>query len=235
MEQYANSYGVQFNSHELLQNTIGNIFQSSVQIFSTTAGVFNFFISALVVLSLTFYMTVKEDSMNGFLVSVLPEKNQEYAISVSNRIKYKIGRWLGGQAILMLIIFVLDFTVLSIFRIPYALIIALLAGLFEIVPYLGPIISATLATFIGFLISPVTGLIILGILTIIQQIEGNIIVPQLMKKVVGLNPVVVILALLIGIKLGGALGAVLSVPIATAIGVVVGDLVDRNERKEIAE
>jgi predicted PurR-regulated permease PerM len=102
------------------------------------------------------------------------------------------------------------------------------------VPYLGPIISATLASLVGFLISPVTGLIVLGVLTIIQQLESNIIVPQLMKKVVGLNPILVILALLIGAKLGGTLGAILAVPIATAINVVIEDLVDRNEKREVA-
>lgn len=230
--QYAASYDIQFNAHEFLQNIMGNIFQSSNQIFSTTVGVFSFFISALVVLSLTFYMSVKEDGMNKFIVSVTPKTNQEYIISVADRIKNKIGNWFAGQLLLMLIIFVLDFSALSFFKIPYALILALLAGFLEIVPYLGPIISAILASLIGFLISPVIGLIILGILTIIQQIESNIIVPQLMKKAVGLNPIVVILALLIGAELGGTFGAILAVPIATSAAVIIGDLF---ERKEISE
>lgn len=234
IEQYAQSYGLQFNSQEFLQNMLGNFSQSSGQIFSTTVSVFTFFISAVVVLALTFYMSVKEDSMNKFLVSITPKHNRQYVISIANRIKNKIGNWFAGQLLLMLIIFVLDFAALSFFHIPYALVLALLAGLLEIVPYLGPIISATLASLIGFLISPVTGLIVLGVLTIIQQIESNIIVPQLMKKVVGLNPILVILALLIGAKLGGTLGAILAVPIATAINVVIEDLVDRNEKREVA-
>jgi predicted PurR-regulated permease PerM len=229
IEQYAKSYGIEFNSHNFLQDILGSIFQSSGQIFSTTAGVFHFFIYAFVVLALTFYMSVKEDGMKKFLTSITPKRNQEYVISVSKRINEKIGKWLAGQLLLMLIIFILDFIALSIFSIPYALILALLAGLLEIVPYLGPIISATLASLIGFLISPVTGFIVLGVLTIIQQLESHIIVPQLMKKVVGLNPIAVILALLIGAKLGGTLGAVLSVPIATAVGVFFSDLVEKNE------
>lgn len=233
VEQYAQSYGIQFSSHDFLQNTIGTLSQSSSQIFSTTVGVFTFFISILVVLALTFYMSVKEDGMSKFLVSITPKAHQEYVVSVSNRIKEKIGKWLGGQLLLMLIIFILDFIALSIFGIPYALILALLAGFLEIVPYLGPIISATLASIVGFLISPVTGLIVLGVLTVIQQLESHVIVPQLMKKVVGLNPIIVILVLLIGAKLGGTLGAILAVPIATAVGVIVGDLVNRNEKKEV--
>ena len=229
IEQYALSFGVNFNSHEFIQTVTGNFFQSSGQLFSTTVGVFSFFISILVILALTFYMSVREDGMNKFLVSITPSEHRKYVVSVADRIKSKIGKWMMGQIILMLIIFVLDFAALSIFHIPYALILALLAGLLEIVPYLGPIISATLASLIGFLISPITGLIVLIVLTIIQQMESHIIVPQVMKKAVGLNPVVVILVLLIGAQLGGVLGAILAVPLATSASVLIGDLVDKNE------
>ncbi|KKP96233.1 MAG: hypothetical protein US25_C0069G0007 [Candidatus Moranbacteria bacterium GW2011_GWE1_36_7] len=228
IEQYAFSYGIQFNSHEFLQNTVDGLFKSSNQLFSTTVGVFSFFISLLVILALTFYMSVKEDGMNKFLISIMPQSNQAYIISLANRVKSKIGKWMFGQIILMLIIFVLDFVALSIFNVPYALILALLAGILEIVPYLGPIISATLASLVGFLISPMTGLIILIVLTTIQQMESHIIVPQVMKKAVGLNPVFVILALLTGAQLGGTLGAILAVPIATALSVFVGDFVNKD-------
>lgn len=232
IERYANSHGIEFSGRDFLQNIAGNFFQSSGQVFSTTAGVFSFFISMLVIFALTFYMSVKEDGMNSFLVSITPSAHREHVITVANRIKKKIGRWLGGQLLLMLIIFVLDFAALSIFDVPYALILALLAGFLEIVPYLGPIISATLASLIGFLISPVTGFVILGILTAIQQLESHVIAPQLMKKVVGLNPVVVILVLLIGAKLGGTLGAILAVPLATSVGVIIGDLFYKNETND---
>jgi predicted PurR-regulated permease PerM len=134
-----------------------------------------------------------------------------------------------GQLLLMLIIFVFDFLALYFLKVPYALAIAIVSGLLEIVPYIGPIISATLATMVGFLISPIVGLLALAIFTAIQQIEGHIIVPQVMKKAVGLNPVVVILALLIGAKLAGAFGAVLAVPITAAASVFVKDLMDKNK------
>jgi predicted PurR-regulated permease PerM len=231
VEKYAQSYGLQFNSHEFLQSIFGNLFQTSGQIFSTTVSVLSFFISVLVILALTFYMSVKEDGMNKFLVSITPQAHKDYVISLSNRIKSKIGKWFAGQLLLMLIIFILDYVALSIFHVPYALILALLAGLLEIVPYLGPIISAVLASMVGFLISPVTGLIVLGVLTLIQQMESHVIVPQVMKKAVGLNPVVVILVLLIGAQLGGTLGAILSVPLATSLSVFLGDLMNKNDQQ----
>lgn len=229
-ETYVKSYGLEFNSHEFLNNIFGNLNQSSTKIFSTTVGVFALLISSVAVLSLTFYMLVKEDGMKRFLISITPNKNQNYVVSLAERIQSKIGRWLLGQMFLMISVFMLDFVALSIFRIPYALILAILAGFLEIVPYLGPIISATVAAMVGFIISPFTGLVILIILTIIQQIESHIIVPQIMKKAVGLNPVAVILALLIGAKLGGTVGAILAVPIATSVGIFMLDMLNRQEK-----
>ena len=230
--RYAQSHNIEFNTSDFLLQNTGSFFQSSNQIFSTTVGVFSFFISVVVVLALTFYMLVKEDGMNKFLLFITPKAQQNRIISIADSIKKKVGNWLAGQLLLMAIIFFLDFIALSIFKVKYALALAILAGLLEIVPYLGPIISIGLASVVGFLISPVTGLMVLGILTVIQQIESNIIVPQLMKKVVGLNPILVILALMIGIKLGGVLGAVLAVPIATSINVVFNHFFDQKETTE---
>ena len=227
--RYAQSYNIKFNTSDFLLQNTGGFFQSSNQIFSTTVGVFSFLISVVVVLALTFYMLVKEDGMNKFLLFITPQAQQGRIIAIADSIKKKVGNWLAGQLLLMAIIFFLDFIALSIFKVKYALALAILAGLLEIVPYLGPIISIGLASAVGFLISPVTGLMVLGILTVIQQIESNIIVPQLMKKVVGLNPILVILALMIGIKLGGVLGAVLAVPIATSINVVFNHFFDQKE------
>ncbi|MDZ4385065.1 MAG: AI-2E family transporter, partial [Candidatus Moranbacteria bacterium] len=90
-------------------------------------------------------------------------------------------------------------------------------------PYVGPIVSAIPGIILGLLISPMTGLITLLLYFFAQQFESHIVVPQVMKKAVGLNPIAVILALLIGLKLGGVLGAILSIPLATVISVFVED------------
>lgn len=231
IQQYAKSYGFDLNIMNLVRDSFGGAVQSSSRIFSTTVGVFTLFISTIVVLSLTFYMSVKEDGMKGFIASLTPKDQREYVVSLTQRIQKKVGRWMFGQLILMAVIFLLDFSALSLLGVPYALILALVAGILEIVPYLGPIISATLATLVGLMISPITGIEILITLTIIQQLESHIIVPQIMKKAVGLNPVAVILALLIGAELGGTMGAILAVPIATALGVFVNDFTEGRKNK----
>ncbi|HBP00737.1 MAG: hypothetical protein UY41_C0025G0007 [Candidatus Moranbacteria bacterium GW2011_GWE1_49_15] len=228
IESYAGSYNIQLDIQGFFTQAFSG-FGGSEGIFSKTVGVFNFFVSIVVVLSLTFYMLVKEEGMKKFLVSVTPGDHQEYVIFLFDRIHNKIGRWMFGQLALMFIMFLLSFAVLLIFKVPFALLLAVMVGLLEIIPYLGPIIAATLITIFGFLVSPLTGLLVLGSFTALQQIEGHVIVPQVMKKAVGLNPVVVILVLLIGIKLGGIMGAILSVPLATVASIFIGDMIGKKE------
>jgi len=224
LENYFQSQGIDFSSQEFFKGIGSQISDSSGKIFTTTVGVFHGIISFIAILSLTFYLSIKEEGMKNFLLSVTPIAHENYAMSLVERIRERIGKWLQGQLFLMLTIFVLDFVALYLLGIPYALILALFAGLMEIIPYIGPIISAIPGVILGFLISPVTGLMALAVYVIVQQFENHVIVPQVMKKAIGLNPVTVILALLIGAKLGGVLGAILAVPLAAAGSVFIKDL-----------
>lgn len=225
IRNFMQNHNLAFNWNTLL-NDMANIFSfSSGRIFSTTANVFSWFVSVVVVLSLTFYLAVKKDGMKLFIQSLVPLRHQDYVISLTERMEAKIGKWMQGQLFLMLTIFVLDFIVLWAMGIPYALTIALIGGILEVVPYLGPILGAIPAVMMGFLISPAKGLLILLFYIVIQQIEGHLIVPQVMRKAVGINPIAIILALLVGTKLGGMMGAVLAVPLVAALSVLAKDLI----------
>jgi predicted PurR-regulated permease PerM len=203
----------------------------SGKIFTASVNVFSGLISFIMVLVLVFYMTIREDGIKNFIVSIVPKKHEEYTVSLVVRIKDKIGKWMQGQLIVMVMIFLLDFLWLWILGVPYALVLALLAGILEIVPFFGPIISAIPGVFLAFLISPWKGLIAILLYTGIQQLEGNVIVPQIMKKATGLNPIVVILSLLIGFQIGGVLGAILVIPIVTGLNVALGDLMKKEDTK----
>lgn len=231
LEKYIQEHNVSFNEQGFFQDIGRQLTQSSLAIFSTTIGFFSGFISIVVIMSLAFYLSVKKDGMKGFVVAITPSKYHDYAVSVADKINAKIGRWMQGQLFLMIIIFALDFLALYFLDVPYALILAILGGFLEIVPYLGPIIAAVPAVILGFLVSPLTGILVLAAYIIIQQAENHILTPQIMKKALGLNPVVVILALLIGAKIGGVLGAILSVPITTALSVFVDDLVEKKKEE----
>jgi predicted PurR-regulated permease PerM len=215
------------NIQNLIRQSTGSFSEISGNIFSRTVGVFSGFISTIVVFALVFYMAVKQDGINNFVALVIPEKHKDYALSLTSRIKMKIGKWMSGQLLLMISIFILYFIGLYFIGVPYALSLAIFAGLMEIIPYIGPIVSAIPAIILGLTISPMAGLVVLVLVFAIQQFENHIITPQIMKKALGLNPIAVILALLIGLKLGGVLGAILAIPIATAISVVMEDLMKK--------
>jgi predicted PurR-regulated permease PerM len=230
VKDYFQTQGTMLNIQELISQSISSFSSISGNIFSRTVGVFSGFISTIVVFALVFYMAVKQDGINNFVALVVPEKHKDYALSLTSRIKTKIGRWMSGQLLLMVIIFILDFIGLYFIGVPYALSLAIFAGLMEIIPYVGPIVSAIPAIILGLTVSPMTGLLVLLLVFAVQQFENHVIVPQIMKKALGLNPIAVILALLIGLKLGGVLGAVLAIPIATAIGVIVEDLMKKPDK-----
>lgn len=220
----------QLDRTKILGNVSDSLSNISRNIFSTTVGVFSGLISAVVVISLTFYMSAEQDAIRKFVISVTPKSHQEYAAKLTERIKNKIGKWLIGQLALMIIVGFLTFLGLFIIGIPNALILGILAGILEIVPYIGPLISAFPGVIIGFLISPATGLLAIGIYILVQQLESHVIAPQVMKKAVGLSPITVILVLLIGAKLYGALGAILAIPVATTVSLFVGDLMNHDEK-----
>jgi predicted PurR-regulated permease PerM len=228
IRSYSESHNLNLGSGESI-DLASNASRLTQGIFSTTVGFFTGLISLVIVLSMTFYLSVQEDGMKHFLMSVVPPKHQLYAVSLSERIKVKIGKWMQGQLLLMVIIFALDYIILLSLGVPYALILALFAGLFELIPYLGPIISAIPAVALGFLVSPLTGILVLAFYIAVQQAENHIITPMVMKKAVGLNPIAVILALLIGVKIGGIFGAILSVPVAAMASVFISDIVKKEK------
>lgn len=190
--------------------------------------------SLLVILVMTFYLSLYDQSMKKKARSFLPPDKQPYFIAVINRMQEKIGFWLRGQLLLSLIIFALSLVGLLALGVKYAWVLALFAGITEFIPYLGPFIGAVPAIFIAFTQDPTLGFYVLILYIAIQQAENNIIVPLLMKKAVGLNPVVVIVAMLVGAKVAGIAGVLLAVPVTTAIGVIASDIFGRGTEKDIA-
>lgn len=183
-----------------------------------------------VVLVLTFYMVVEEDTAKKIFKNVAPVEYQPYLAQLLTKMQSKMGAWLRGQLILGVIIGVAVYVGLSLLGIKYALLLAVIAGLFEIVPYVGPTLALIPAAIIGFAQSLVSGLAVIAVYVVIQQLENNILVPKVMQKVTGLNPVVSIVALLVGIKVGGLVGALLSIPVATMGVVVLEDMFRTSDR-----
>ncbi|MEK7579515.1 MAG: AI-2E family transporter [Patescibacteria group bacterium] len=195
----------------------GGVFQIVSSIFG---GVFSF----VLIIILSFYFAVQEKGIENFLKIVTPHNHQAYAIDLWRRSQGKIGQWMQGQLLLMLLVGVLVFLGLTILGVKHAFLFALLAGLLEVIPLFGPIISSIPAILVGFSDGGVSqALLVGGLFVIIQQFENHLIYPLVVHKVVGVPAMVVILALIIGAQLGGFLGAILSVPIASALMELVND------------
>ena len=131
---------------------------------------------------------------------------------------------------MILLIFALDYLVLNLLDVPFALMLAVIGGVFEIVPYIGPTIAIIPAALVGLTVSPLTTILIIAAYILIQQLENHVLTPLIMRKAVGLNPVIIILALLIGGKLAGVIGILIAVPFATAVSVFMKDLVSNNSQ-----
>ena len=201
--------------------------------FKTASIIFGGALSLFLIIILSFYLTVQEDGIASFLRIVSPVKSHDYVINLWKRSQVKIGQWLQGQLLLGLIIGVLVYLGLMVLGIEHALLLACLAAVFELIPVFGPIFSAIPAVLVAFTAGGLSkGLLVLGLYLIIHQFENNLLYPLVVKKIVGISPILVILALVIGAKLAGFLGAILSVPIASALTEYVNDI-EKNKRREI--
>jgi len=175
----------------------------------------------IIVLVFTVYLLLDLDSLRKSFVSLFPKKDRGSILHFLIKLESRLGGWLRGQLTLMIIVGVLTFIGLTILQVEEALALAVLAGLLEIVPIIGFIIGLIPAIIIGFMISPITGFAILGLYTLVQQLENNLIVPKVMQKAVGFNPLVTMFVLLIGGKLFGLTGMLLAIPMTIVLSEII--------------
>lgn len=209
-------------------------------LFDIFGGIFSFF----VVLIMTFYLVVDKESAKR-TVAALPAQYHDHVIKLYTSLSQKIGRWLRAQLILMFLIGLITYIALSILNIvgvnvfglpsfEFALSLALIAGLLEFIPFLGPMLSAIPAILLAFAISPGMAVAVAFIYWFIQVFEGNVLTPNIMKRAVGLSPIVSIVVFLIGARIAGMAGAFLAIPIATAATVIIKDILSTSrEQKQV--
>jgi len=190
---------------KLLENLPGNIASTALSIFSNIISVFVFFV-------ITFYLLLERKNFDKYLIDIFGQKSIK-AVEVVNQLEKRLGHWVSAELLLMLIIGILSYVGYLIIGVNYALPLAIIAGLLEMVPNIGPTIASILAGLFGLTISPLIGLLAVLWGIIVQQLENNFIVPKIMKETVGINPLITILLIASGAKLGGIIGAVIAVPL----------------------
>lgn len=199
------------------------------------SSVFGGVLSLVLIIVLSFYLAVQEDGIAKFLRVVVPKNKEEYIISLWKRSQLKIGYWMQGQLLLAILVGVFVFLALTILGVRNALVFAVLAAIFETIPLFGPILAAIPAVGVAYADSGLSvALLVAGAYLIIQQFENHLFYPLVVKKIVGVPPILVILALIIGGKLAGFLGLLLSVPVAATLMEFFDDL-ERSKIKRYEE
>jgi predicted PurR-regulated permease PerM len=216
-------------------NTIKQSLQSSApKLFSGAMNIFGGFYSFVLVLVISFYLSVQKSGIQRTLTAIIPLQYRDYLLNLWERAQKKLGRWLQGQLFLGLIVGAMVYIGLYFLDIKFALLLAILAGVLEIFPYIGPVIAGIPAVIVGLLQAPILGFWVLILYIVVQQIENHLMVPLVVGKVVGLNPVTIILALLIGGKLGGIWGVILAVPFAAVFAEFLRDLIKKRKQEPTA-
>lgn len=230
--QFSEDKGFLDNIQQGLQGLQASLTQAATGAYGIIISIFRNVFIFIITLVVTFYLVVQRNALSKVLKAVAPGKYHSYLDDLSVKIQGKIGAWARGQLMLGSIIAGMAFIGLLFLLPKYALVLAIVAGLTELIPYLGPTLGAIPAVFLGFTVGGFSlwrGLSVLVFFIIMQWLENNLLVPRVMKKQVGLNPVVTIIAILIGARLMGIIGVILAVPVAVSIGIVVRDFIKKSD------
>jgi predicted PurR-regulated permease PerM len=194
----------------------------------SASSVFGGALSLILIVVLSFYLAVQEDGVEKFLRIVVPRQNEDYVLNLWQRTRMKIGLWMQGQLVLAVVVGILVYLGLMVLGVRNALLFAVLAAFLETIPLFGPIIAAIPAVAAAYVDNGASaGFIVAGLYLIIQQFENHLIYPLVVKKIVGVPPILVIISLLIGFKLAGFLGILLSVPLSSMLVEFLDDVQKR--------
>jgi predicted PurR-regulated permease PerM len=222
---HLNANTLRLHISNYFSQNINNIFISSVNnITSTTISIFFTIGYLILVFVMAAYMLIYKDHFYNTTLQIIPKEYRKKILRIIYEVENQLGAWLIGQVIISLVIGFLFWLFLTILGIPYAFPIAIFAAFAEIIPFVGPIISGIVACVIVLFVSPNLFILAVILTALIQQLEANIIAPQIMKKVIGINPLILIIAIFIGATLYGLLGALIAIPIVTVIQLVIYDI-----------
>ncbi len=208
-----------------LQTVAGDVITISTKIFSSIFLILTTFV-------LSFYFLLEWKKLIKLVSSPFSGKQEKKVTAIITKVEKGLGRWIRGQLTLSIVVGILTYVGLRILGFPYAIPLAIIAAVLEIIPIIGPIVSSIPAILVGLTISPIMGLAAAALFFIIQQLENNLFVPMIMSRVVGLQAPIVIIALLIGSKLAGIGGAFLAVPVIVVVRIIIKEIFSEDEKFE---
>jgi predicted PurR-regulated permease PerM len=198
-------------------------------VFGAVIGVLGGLFGLVTILILTFYLLVESEALHGLFLRLFPRRRRPRIAEASREITVKVSAWLGGQLFLGTVIGITSAIGLWLLGIPYFYVLAVISAVGELIPVVGPILAAVPAVAVAATVSLQKVLLVIVFFVVQQQFENHVLVPKVMERQVGISPVTVIFALLVGGKLLGILGALLAVPTAAILQVVISEALARHD------
>lgn len=214
---------------------MGGLEQGSKGVFSALMAFFGGVSSTIIILTISFFLSMEDKGPERFLAFIAPQKYRKYVVSFFEKAQTKVAGWFGARIIACLFVGIASFIVFYVFDVEYAFLLALLAGFLNFIPYIGPLLMAILLVVFVMVSSGswfVTLYVLLAVWAV-QAIENNLLTPFLMKKMIDLPPVLVLVSLLLGAKIFGFLGTIFIVPIVGIMYEFTKELIEKN--REILE
>lgn len=209
--------GLGFQAFESIENflkALGKTLEGMADnIFSALFSIFGGVFTTLFVIVTAVFLSLEEKAVEKTLLLLFPKKYEAQVLTIWERCQKKVTGWFGARILACLFVGVLSYITFFFCDIKYPFTLALFAGVFNFIPYIGPLLTGIVLFLIIFPVDWAKGILVLIIFTIIQQLENSILTPMLMKKFVGLPPALVLLSLVIGGNLWGLLGAILAIPL----------------------
>ena len=211
--------------NDVISNASGSLGNAGSNAFGAILSFFGGLASVVTGLVLSFYLLLEEKNAREFLHQIMPRNRFEPAYAMLRKISHQMGAWIRGQLTIMLFVGLLNVLVYAIIGVSSPLPLGLWSGLMEVIPYIGPVIGVMPGVFVAINTGDIltVALVIMVNFFVIQQIQNFYITPRVMAKAVGLSPVFVILAMLVGIALFGVTGAIIALPSAAIVSVIIGD------------
>ncbi|MFC1625986.1 AI-2E family transporter [Patescibacteria group bacterium] len=228
LPKYLNNMGIgSFFGEQATSQLLTQVIGIPGQVFKVGVSVFSNFVLVLGSLVFAFYLLLSRGKLSSQLQSFLGKEKGEEVSKVIDKLEFRLGSWARGELLLMLTVGLATFIGLELLGIPFALPLAVLAGILELIPTLGPIIASIPIIIIGLGISPVIGLASVALVFLINQLENYFLVPKIMEKSVGVSPLATLIFLAVGAKLAGITGILLSVPVFITIEVLIKEYLNK--------
>lgn len=209
--------------NDFMSRVVDNFVSGGASPLEAVSQVFGGLSLTISVFILSFYLSVNKNGIERFVRIISPDIYEDVVLRIFGHSRRRIGLWFRTQFFLSLIVGLVVWAALGFLGVPYAPILGAIAGIFELVPFVGPIIAGAVSVLVAISISTTLAIYTLITFLVIQQLESNVLVPLLMRRAAGLHPVLVIVSILMGIEIGGFLGAVVAVPVAAVFQEIAED------------